>query len=344
PFGSVMPGRKFASGSSYRYGFNGKENDNDVKGEGNQQDYGKRIYDPRLGKFLSVDPLTKTYPSLTPYQFASNSPIKCIDLDGLEGDPVREIELWLGGVWDDLTSAKRWKEVPKNLNETLNPIYIGANHAYKIATGKDFDGKPNDFRGTSGAVSDAGVDVMGFITGQRFFKILGAYGTNALESELNSTTRAIQSEATPKPPPNKPAIQQTTATETKQAAGTNIPKQSTPVQLAQAKAGSGGVPLPLKPSAPEQIQNGCEALAKKVQKAIGGDFLQITPKEGSFLGPANYSGGTVNNWRHHVAVVKDGIVYDRMTGSGGIPIDKYKELFTHSDALKFEQVKTITVK
>lgn len=37
----------------YRYGFNGKENDNEVKGEGNQQDYGMRIYDPRLGKFLS---------------------------------------------------------------------------------------------------------------------------------------------------------------------------------------------------------------------------------------------------------------------------------------------------
>jgi RHS repeat-associated protein len=68
----------------YRYGFNGKENDNDVKGEGNQQDYGMRIYDPRLGRFLSVDPITKEYPELTPYQFASNSPIENIDLDGLE--------------------------------------------------------------------------------------------------------------------------------------------------------------------------------------------------------------------------------------------------------------------
>jgi hypothetical protein len=56
-----------------------------VKGAGNQQDYGMRIYDPRLGRFLSVDPLTKTYPMLTPYQFASNTPIAAIDLDGLEG-------------------------------------------------------------------------------------------------------------------------------------------------------------------------------------------------------------------------------------------------------------------
>jgi len=72
---------------AYRYGFNGKENDNEVKGEGNQQDYGMRIYDPRVGRFLSVDPLSHYYPELTPYQFSSNSPIKNIDLDGAEAMP-----------------------------------------------------------------------------------------------------------------------------------------------------------------------------------------------------------------------------------------------------------------
>jgi RHS repeat-associated protein len=83
----VMPQRSITSGS-YRYGFNGKENDNDVKGTGNQQDYGMRIYDPRIGRFLSVDPITAKYPELTPYQFASNRPIDGIDLDGLEYCPA----------------------------------------------------------------------------------------------------------------------------------------------------------------------------------------------------------------------------------------------------------------
>ncbi|MPM15696.1 hypothetical protein SDC9_62067 [bioreactor metagenome] len=72
---------------NYRFGFNGKENDNEVKGTGNQQDYGMRIYDPRLGRFLSADPLIvqqQKYPELSPYQFASNTPIIAIDLDGLE--------------------------------------------------------------------------------------------------------------------------------------------------------------------------------------------------------------------------------------------------------------------
>jgi RHS repeat-associated protein len=80
----LMPGRSFSATSKYRYGFNGKENDNEVKGVGNQQDYGMRIYDPRLGRFLSVDPLTKDYPWYTPYQFAGNKPVEAIDLDGAE--------------------------------------------------------------------------------------------------------------------------------------------------------------------------------------------------------------------------------------------------------------------
>jgi RHS repeat-associated protein len=83
PFGMTMPGRSLNT-EGYRFGFNGKENDNEIKGTGNQQDYGMRIYDPRLGRFLSVDPLTKSYPELTPYQFASNMPIAAIDIDGLE--------------------------------------------------------------------------------------------------------------------------------------------------------------------------------------------------------------------------------------------------------------------
>ena len=83
-----MPGRiEPAAGAvnRYKYGFNGKENDNETVGTGEgTQDYGIRIYNPSLGKFLSVDPLQKEYPELTPYQFASNSPIVGIDRDGLE--------------------------------------------------------------------------------------------------------------------------------------------------------------------------------------------------------------------------------------------------------------------
>ncbi len=55
-----------------------------MKGEGNQQDYGMRIYDPRLGRFLSVDPLSKSFPWNSPYSYAEGDVIRSIDLDGLE--------------------------------------------------------------------------------------------------------------------------------------------------------------------------------------------------------------------------------------------------------------------
>jgi RHS repeat-associated protein len=79
-----MPGRQFDGSSlKYRYGFNGKENDNEVKGEGSQQDYGMRIYDPRIGRWFSIDPLQQKYPNLSPYNFVGNNPIIFIDPDGM---------------------------------------------------------------------------------------------------------------------------------------------------------------------------------------------------------------------------------------------------------------------
>jgi RHS repeat-associated protein len=82
-FGMEQPGLTY-NGGSYRYGFNGKENDNEVKGEGNQQEYGMRIYDPRLGRFLSVDPLSSSYPWNGSYNFSEDEPISSIDFDGKE--------------------------------------------------------------------------------------------------------------------------------------------------------------------------------------------------------------------------------------------------------------------
>jgi RHS repeat-associated protein len=83
PFGMLMPGRSYSS-TAYKYGFNGKEKDDEVSGTGNQYDYGFRIYNPRIAKFLSVDPLTSKYPELSPFHFAGNSPIKFVDIDGRE--------------------------------------------------------------------------------------------------------------------------------------------------------------------------------------------------------------------------------------------------------------------
>ena len=101
-FGTSMSGRKYESGL-YRYGFNGKENDSN--GEfGSQliQDYGFRMYNPAIARFLSVDPLMKSYPSWSPYPFAMNRVIDGIDLDGLEWKSTNE--------WSDKVSESDLKD------------------------------------------------------------------------------------------------------------------------------------------------------------------------------------------------------------------------------------------
>lgn len=78
-----MPGRHQTS-ENYRFGFNGQEKDDEVKGDANHVDFKFRAYDPRLGKFLSVDPLASEYPWNSPYAFSENNVIHAIELEGLE--------------------------------------------------------------------------------------------------------------------------------------------------------------------------------------------------------------------------------------------------------------------
>ena len=65
------------------YLYNGKELFDDA--DLDWYDYGFRNYDPQIGRFPQLDPLTDDYPLLTPYQYASCDPITNIDIDGLEG-------------------------------------------------------------------------------------------------------------------------------------------------------------------------------------------------------------------------------------------------------------------
>ena len=83
PFGVPLDGRTM-QGDGYRYSFQGQEHDDEVKGEGNSVNYKYRMHDPRVGRFFAVDPIYGIYPMLSPYQFASNSPVYAIEMEGLQ--------------------------------------------------------------------------------------------------------------------------------------------------------------------------------------------------------------------------------------------------------------------
>ncbi len=79
-------------------------------------DYGFRNYDPQIGRFPQLDPLTDDYTELTPYQYASNDPILNIDLDGLEGVPTP------GGFWNGSFLQQGGKLASKELTRLLPTI------------------------------------------------------------------------------------------------------------------------------------------------------------------------------------------------------------------------------
>ena len=60
-FGMLKPDRTINTGE-YRFGFNSAEKISELIGEGNALDLGERIYNSRLGKMLSPDPLETKYP------------------------------------------------------------------------------------------------------------------------------------------------------------------------------------------------------------------------------------------------------------------------------------------
>jgi RHS repeat-associated protein len=190
PFGMMMVGRSFSS-EGYRFGFNGKETENEVHGVGNNYDYGFRIYNTRLGKFLSIDPLYKSYPFYTPYQFAGNKPIAAVDLDGLE----ERIVIYYN------TSDGRVKTTTIDYNTLMETVQLSGGYAMsKPITRDQFMAiKESYFRGfadnKSDFVSGHQQYTLGMSAGNKSGYIGPGKGTLTFGAGTNGTT--IQYDPTP---------------------------------------------------------------------------------------------------------------------------------------------------
>ncbi len=130
-FGAPQTGR---AGGSYRYAFNGMESDPEIKnGEALSYTTEYRQYDPRIGRWMSKDPIVKPWES--PYSSFANNPIYCVDPSGLDA------EGWIKGTDgkvrfdENVHSQGDVQNGEKYLGETISGYVRMADGAYYFVTG-----------------------------------------------------------------------------------------------------------------------------------------------------------------------------------------------------------------
>jgi len=145
PFGLQMPGR-----SQQQYGSpltDVKYTGYELNQEGGLGLYhaGARLYDPEVGRFMQQDRFKDKYPSMSPYQYAANSPIVFIDV---HGDSI-----WV--IHDEETNTKTIHYQGKLYNQSGKRINI------KKATADIAEQIKSSFSGEleDGTVIDVNVDL-----------------------------------------------------------------------------------------------------------------------------------------------------------------------------------------
>ncbi|MBK9327711.1 MAG: RHS repeat-associated core domain-containing protein [Sphingobacteriales bacterium] len=213
PFGMQMPGKNvtlasYSSLNRYRFGFNGKEMDNEVSGNGNQYDYGFRIYNPRIAKFLSVDPLAHKMPSHSPYSFCFNNPVLFVDPDGRIPIIPWLLKAGAGAAADMLAQASMdylfnsntssWSQAFDNVNyyqvarsgaEGLIPWRTPGGKIGRAALSASGDVVVNAMNNPNGYTAEqAGMDFttgfIGDLAGGGFGQILNKYGSKSVINGL----------------------------------------------------------------------------------------------------------------------------------------------------------------
>ena len=118
-YGALMPGRDYNS-DTYRYGFQGKEKDDELKGNGNSYDFGARMLDTRVGRWLSIDPLAEKFPSVNPYNAMDNNPINMIDPDGAKVDMTNALKADYTSYDED--AERRIKRKKEDMNLLMSDL------------------------------------------------------------------------------------------------------------------------------------------------------------------------------------------------------------------------------
>ncbi len=153
PFGMTMEGR-YATGDDYRYGFNGMEKDDEVKGNDNSYTTPFRQYDSRVARWAGIDPVV--HHNMSPYNAFDNSPIVIMDPSGADGGDINQktgavrgtVYIQADGI-DNTTLEETMAQIINNINTvfgqySVNGNQINANELEFVTVNPDLSGKALD--------------------------------------------------------------------------------------------------------------------------------------------------------------------------------------------------------
>jgi len=174
--GMLVPNRHESS-DKYRYGFQGQEKDDEIKGEGNSLNYKYRMHDPRVVRFFAVDPLSPSYPHNSPYAFSENRLIDSRELEGLE----KELAMMYNSMSDEGKEAYHKAQIRL---VTEIGTYTDVEDAYVLATWGVPGEEARGLKGEKATSVDKGFAAAGavlpIVSGSAIKKVLYGLGDGAV--------------------------------------------------------------------------------------------------------------------------------------------------------------------